>query len=59
MLTQKTDKIARPDLFRQNGISHDEKLENMMILLADDNDNQSLSIASLPIPMKMLQKLYN
>ena len=46
--THKADKIARPDLFRQNSITHDEKLENLMILLADDNDNQSLSIASLP-----------
>jgi len=31
--THKADKIARPELFRLNGISHEEKLENLLILL--------------------------
>ena len=46
--THKMDKIQRPDLFRLNGITHDEKLENLVVLLSDDNDNSRASVANLP-----------
>ena len=43
----KADKIARPDLFRLNGISHEEKLTNFAILLSDDCTS-SHTVADLP-----------
>ena len=45
--THKADKIARPELFKLNGISHEEKLENLAILL-DDSDTSTSTIANLP-----------
>lgn len=45
--TQKTDMISRPDLYRLNKISHEERLENLLILLSDD-DLATGSIADLP-----------
>ena len=43
--THMMDRIARPTLFRQNGIPHEEKLENLAILL--DVDNISCAAALL------------
>ena len=40
-------KIARPDLLRLNGISHEEKLTNFAILLSDDCTS-SRTVADLP-----------
>ena len=34
--SHKTNKLGRPDLFRLNGISHEEKLTNLAILLSED-----------------------
>ena len=45
--THKMDKIARPTLFKQNGITHEEKLENLAILLDDDNISCG-SVVDLP-----------
>ena len=45
--THKSDIIALPDLFRLNKISHEERLENLMILLTDD-DYATGSLADLP-----------
>ena len=35
--THKADKIARPHLLKQNGISYEEKLMNLSILLEDED----------------------
>ena len=44
-----TQKNQRPDLFRQNKISYEDKLGNFCILLSDDVENCSATIAKLPI----------
>ena len=36
-LSHKAEKIARPSLFCLNSISHEEKLENLLLLLSDDD----------------------
>ena len=46
--THRADKIARPELYRLNGISHDEKLENLILLLENEEDADSTSIINLP-----------
>ena len=47
--THKYDKSAKSDLFRLNKISHDEKLENLTLLLAgDDSNTSSNTICDLP-----------
>ena len=33
--SHKAEKIARPSLFHLNGISHEEELENLLLLLSD------------------------
>ena len=45
--THKSDLLARPDLLRLNKITHEERLENLMILL-NDEDYATGSIADLP-----------
>ena len=45
--THKTDMLSRPDLFRLNKITHEERLENLLILLSDD-DMATGSLADLP-----------
>ena len=39
--------LTRPDLFKLNKVTHEERLGNLMILLSDD-DNATGSIADLP-----------
>ena len=46
--THKTEKIQRHDLFRQNVISFEEKLENFCILLSDDAETCTATTANLP-----------
>ena len=47
--TQRTDKIARPELYKINSLSLDEKLENLSVLLSDDSTNDcTATIADLP-----------
>ena len=46
--THKSEMISRPDLFRINKITHEEQLGNLLILLNDDNDLSTGSLADLP-----------
>ena len=46
--TYKTNKAPRSELYRQNLISQEEKLENLCILLTDDAEQSSATIANLP-----------
>ena len=46
--THKADKIALKELFRLNGISHEEMLENLTILLDDEKHTSTSTIANLP-----------
>ena len=39
--THKFDKIQRPDIFKINCITHEEKLENLMISLSDDDQGST------------------
>ena len=39
--------LTRPDLFKLNKVTHEERLGNLMILLSDD-DNATGSIADIP-----------
>lgn len=43
-----TEKPQQPDLFRQNSISYGDKLGNFCILLSDNLENCSATIANLP-----------
>ena len=57
--THKTDKIARPDLFKLNRISHQEKLENLVILLGDDVHISEATITNLPTNEEVMNVLLN
>ena len=46
--THKADKIARKHLFRINGVSFEDMLENISILLDDDASTSTSTIANLP-----------
>ena len=48
MHTHKTEKTQRSDLFKQNRISDEEKLENLCILLSDDAEESTATVANLP-----------
>ena len=56
--TNKSDMIARPDLFRLNKISHEEYLENLLVLLSDE-DITCGSVADLPTNADALKTLKN
>jgi len=56
--THKADKIARPELFRLNGISHEEKLENLLILLEDESNPSTSTVADLPTNADALRSMY-
>ena len=45
--THKSEKLSRADLFRLNGISHAEKLENLLSLLDNDHTENQTTIANL------------
>ena len=45
--THKADKITQPHLFKQNGISYEEKLMNLLILL-EDEDVSACTLADSP-----------
>ena len=53
----KADKIARKQLFRINGITYEEMLENLSILLDDENDVSTSTIANLPTNEDVMQSL--
>ena len=46
--SHKAEKIARASFFHLNGISHEEKLENLLLLLSDDDRYATKSMVSLP-----------
>ena len=46
--THKADKIARKQLFRINGITYEEMLENLTILLDDEQQVSTSTLANLP-----------
>ena len=46
--THKAEKVLRPELFRLNDITHDEKLKNLLILLEGKDASSSLTVASCP-----------
>ena len=50
--------IARPDLFKLNKISHEERLENLLVLLSDE-DIASGSVADLPTNEDALKTFKN
>ena len=56
--SNKVEKIARPDLFRLNGISHDEKLENLALLLNEGDDSSVKSVVDLPTNEEVISKVY-
>ena len=56
--THKSDMIARPELFKLIRITHEERLENLFILLSDNNliaTASSASIVDLPTDDDALQ----
>ena len=56
--TQRTDKIARPGLYKINNLSFDEKLENLYVLLFDETTSDcTATIADLPTNKKVLNTL--
>ena len=56
----KSEKHVKSDLFRLNKISHDEKLENLTILLAGDGMNVANStICDLPSNEDVLKAINN
>ena len=46
--SHKAEKIARTSFFHLNDISHEEKLENLLLLLSDDDRYATKSMVSLP-----------
>ena len=55
--THKSEKIQCPSLFRLNGISHEEKLENLVVLLTNDNLESKCTLANLPTTNDALKAL--
>ena len=55
--THKADKIARKQLFRINGITYEEMLENLSILLGAESDVSTSTIANLPTNEDVMQSL--
>ena len=55
--THKTDKIQRPELLRQNKITHKEKVENLFVLLSEDAEQSSATTANLPTNADVLKVL--
>ena len=54
----KSDIKARPDLFKLNKISREERLENVLVLLSDE-DIACGSVADLPTNADALKTLKN
>ena len=55
--THKSEKLSRPDLFRLNGISHAEKLENLLSLLDNDHTENQTTIANLQSNIDTMETL--
>ena len=46
--THRADRLQCPELFRLNGISYEQKLENLLVLLSDNRQDCTATIANLP-----------
>ena len=58
--TQPSYKLARPDLYKVNNLSYEEKLENLSVLLCHETfSNCTETIADLPTNEQVLSKLTN
>ena len=55
--THKADKIARPNLYRLNQIPHEEKKENLAILLNDDKESVTCTVLHLPSNANVMSAL--
>lgn len=55
--SHKADKIARKDLYRLNGISYEEMLENLTVLLTGDHHVGTSTIANLPTNKDFMKSL--
>ena len=56
--THRSDMIARPDFFKLNKISYEERSENLLVLLSDE-DIAYGSVADLPTNADALKTLKN
>lgn len=54
--SHKADRIARPELFKLNGIPHEEKLINLAILLEDEHTSTQ-TVADLPTNKDVIHAL--
>ena len=53
----KPEKVLRSELFRLAGIAHDEKLENLLILLQGEDASSSFTVANLPTNAEAVTEL--
>ena len=55
--SHKADRFQHPELFKINGLTNEDKLENLLVLLSDENENSSATIANLPSNKDILTAL--
>ena len=55
--TQKGDKFIRPKLYKTNGLSFEEKIENLSVLLFDEPGSASATVTDLPTNEDVLKVL--
>ena len=55
--TQKGDKLIRPKLYKINGLSFEEKIENLSVLLFDEPGSASATVTDLPTNEDVLKVL--
>ena len=46
--THCSDKLEQPELYKLNGISSEEKLENLLVFLSDNSEQSTSTIEYLP-----------
>ena len=52
--TQKADKLVRPKLYKINGLSFEEKIENLSVLLFAEPGSASATVTDLPTNQDIL-----
>lgn len=57
--THKADKVQRPDLYKQNKMSHGEKVKNLMFLLSDDYGKAKATVANIATNEDTLSAMLN
>ena len=55
--TQKADRLVRPKLYKINGLSFEEKIENLSVLLFDEPGSASATMTDLPTNQDVLKVL--